>query len=207
MNIFDEKIKQARDLFKKEKYSKASEVYLNALKTNPAQQQKAIVWAELSWLFYQQKQYDRCVEACENTLELDADYEGKEDLFRILGFSYSALSKLDKAVEYLEKSLKIENNSQKQQMAVFELLKLNFRLQNYEESEKWINEVESYFYQNEKEYWLTLLFFKGFVKYYTNQVEESERVFEELLENARMIRAGRPGSSGLPLLISTAKII
>jgi len=85
----------------------------------------------------------------------------------------------------LEKSLKIDSSSQKQQMAVFELLKIHFRLQNYKESEKWINEVESYFYQNEKDYWLTLLFFKGFVKYYTNQVEESERIFEELLENSQ----------------------
>ena len=185
MKTFDETIQQARDLFEKEKYSEASEVYLSALKTNPAQRQKAVIWAELSWLFYQQKQYDRCVEACENTLELDADYEAKEDLFRLMGFSYSALSRMNEAIEYLEKSLKIDSSSQKQQMAVFELLKIHFRLQNYKESEKWINEVESYFYQNEKDYWLTLLFFKGFVKYYTNQVEESERIFEELLENAQ----------------------
>ena len=185
MKTFDETIQQARDLFEKEKYSEASEVYLSALKTNPAQRQKAVIWAELSWLFYQQKQYDRCVEACENTLELDADYEAKEDLFRLMGFRYSSLSRMNEAIEYLEKSLKIDSSSQKQQMAVFELLKIHFRLQNYKESEKWINEVESYFYQNEKDYWLTLLFFKGFVKYYTNQVEESERIFEELLENSQ----------------------
>ena len=185
MNTFDEILKQARGLFEKEKYSEASDVYLNALKINPAQQQKAVIWAELSWLFYQQKQYDRCVEACENTLELDADYEAKEDLFRLMGFSYSALNKMEEAAEYLEKSLHLDNSSSKQQMAVFELLKIHFRLQNYEESEKWINEVESYFFQNDKEYWLTLLFFKGFVKYYTNQVDESERIFEELLENAQ----------------------
>ena len=185
MNAFDNTLQQARSLFEKGKYSKAADVYLNALKSNPAQQQKAVIWAELSWLFYQQKQYDRCVEACENVLELDADYKAKEDLFRLTGFSYSALSRMEEAIKYLEKSLKIDNSSQKQQMAVFELLKIHFRLQNYKESEKWINEVESYFYQNEKDYWLTLLFFKGFVKYYTNQVEESEHIFEELLENSQ----------------------
>ncbi len=200
MNTFDETIKRARDLFEKKKYSEASKVYLSALKTNPAQQQKAVIWAELSWLFYHQKQYDRCVEACENTLELNADYEAKEDLYRLAGFSYSALSRMDEAVEYLEKSLKIDTSSQKQQMAIFELLKIYFRLQKYEESEKWINQVESYFYQNEKEYWLTLLFFKGFVKYYRNQVEESERIFEELLENAQNDPRRATGLFGLAFI-------
>lgn len=185
MDTFDETIQQARGLFEEGKYSAASEVYLSALKTNPAQRQKALIWAELSWLFYHQKQFDRCVEACENTLELDADYDAKEDLFRLAGFSCSALDRADEAVGFLEKSLEIDSASPKQQMAVFELLKIHFRRQNYEESEKWINEVESYFYQNEKEYWLTLLFFKGFVKYYRNEVDESERIFEELLENAQ----------------------
>lgn len=184
MSTYETTVNKARKLFEQEKYSEASQVYLDALKTNPSKKQKAIVWAELSWLFYQQKEYQRCIEASQNTLELDANYETKDDLFRLTGFSYSALSQMDKAAEFLEKSLTLDGSSEKQQMAIFELLKIYFQQQDYQRCEHWIDQVENYLFQNQKDYWLTVLFFKGFVKYYLNEVEESEQIFEELLENS-----------------------
>ncbi len=185
MNQYEINIIKARELFEQEKFSDASQAYLNAIKENPDNQQKAIVWAELSWLFYRQKEYQRCIEATQNTLELDPDYKTKDDLYRLCGYSYSALSQMDKATEFLEKSLQIDNASEKQQLAIFELLKIYFQRQEYQKCEHWISQVENYLFQNQNDYWLTVLFFKGFVKYYLNEVEESEQIFEELLENSK----------------------
>lgn len=184
MNHYEKNIKKARELFELEKYSEASKAYLDVIKGDPNQQQKAIVWAELCWLFYKQKEYHSCIEAAQNTLELDPEYESLDDLYRLSGYSHSALSQMDKAAEFLEKSLQIESSSEKQQMAIFELLKIYFQQQNYQKCDQWIGQVEDYLFQNQKEYWLTVLFFKGFVKYYLSAVEESEQIFEELLENS-----------------------
>lgn len=184
MSTFEEHLNTARKLFEEEKYAEASAAYLEAIKTEPTKEQKAIIWAELSWLFYHQKQYERCIESVQNVLDLNTPYDAIEDLFRLMGFSYSILSQDDKAIDFLEKSLAIDSVSEKQQLAIFELLKIYFRLQKYTSCLKWIEVSESYFYQNHKEYWLSILFFKGFVKYYLNEVKEGEKIFEEILENA-----------------------
>jgi len=184
MNNFETQLNEARNFFKQQKFSEASQEYFKALKLSPGDPEKGIVWAELSWVFYQLKEYERSIEAAENTLQFTLEYEAKDALFRIMGYCYSALSEQHKAIEYLEKSLAIERDSAEQQMAAFELIKINFHLQRYVEAEQLISDVENYFYQNEKAYWLTLLFFKGFVHYYLDQFDKSENIFEELLENS-----------------------
>jgi len=184
MSEFEQQLSKARRLFEEENFEEASTAYLHTIQQNPPSAQRAIIWSELSWVFFKMQSYERAIEAAENTLEMDPDYRAKEDVLRILGFSYIALGKPEQAISFLQQSLSIDRSSAKQQMVLFELLKIRFQQQEYARSEELIAEVEPYFYQHDQEYWLSLLFYKGFVYYYQNRLDEAERVFEDLLENA-----------------------
>ncbi len=197
MNTFEQHLLKARQLFEQEQLSEASTAYLHALQSNPPRAQKAIIWSELSWVFYKMQAFDRAIEAAENTLEMDPEYEAKEDVLRILGFSHIASGRSERAISYLQQSLSIDRSSAKQQMVLFELLKIRFKQQEYARAEELIAEVEPYLYQNEREYWISLLFYKGFVYYYQNRLDEAEQVFEDLLENAKDERRKAAGMYGL----------
>ncbi len=174
----------ARKYLSNQNYQKARETYLQALKEATDDQTRAFIWAELSWTFYNLQSFQSCIEAAENCLNLNADYGAKEDLYRLIGFSYLSLGEDQKAIENLEQSLRIDRNSAKQQYAIFNLAKLYFKYQKYEQAQQLLNEIEVYFYQNNKDYWLSVLYMKGFVQYYQNHLDEAEKIFEELLENA-----------------------
>lgn len=197
MNTFEQQLSKARQLFEQEQLSEASTAYLHALQQNPPRAQKAIIWSELSWVFYKMQAYDRAIEAAENTLEMDPDYEAKEDVLRILGFSYIASGRSEQAISYLQQSLSVDRSSAKQQMVLFELLKIRFKQQEYARAEELIAEVEPYLYQHDRDYWLSLLFYKGFVYYYQERPDEAEQVFEDLLENAKDDRRKAAGMYGL----------
>ncbi len=177
-------LENARKYLRNEQYEQAKQAYLQALKSAENDVHRAIIWAELSWTFYHLKSYQSCIEAAENCLQYDPNYASKEDLHRIIGFAYLALGQDDKAIEHLETSLKIDRSALKQQFAIYELGKLYFKHQDYDRAESLFKEVEAQFYQNNQEYYLSLLYMKGFIKYYAGQLDEAERLFEEMLENA-----------------------
>ncbi len=174
----------ARKYLSNQNYKKAKDAYLQALKEANDDQTKAFIWAELSWTFYHLQSFQSCIEAANNCLQLNANYDAKEDLYRLIGFSYIGLGDDKKAMEFLEQSLRIDRNSMKQQYAIFNLAKLYFKHQQYQKAEELLSEVESFFFQNNKDYWLSILYMKGFAKYYQKQVDEAEKIFEELLEAA-----------------------
>ncbi|NOX88040.1 MAG: tetratricopeptide repeat protein [Calditrichaeota bacterium] len=177
-------LETARRYLKNENYKQARLEYLNALKEAEDDETKAIIWAELSWTFYRLQSYQSCIEAANNCLQLNTDYKAKEDLYRLIGFSFIGLGDDEKAVQFLEQAIRIDRNSVKQQYAVYELGKLYFKHQKYPEAEELLNEVEAFFYQNNREYWLSLLYMKGFIKYYQKDIDSAEKIFEELLENS-----------------------
>lgn len=174
----------ARKYYQHENYKQARQAYLEALKQAEDDETKAIIWAELSWTFYRLQSYQSCIEAANNCLNLNADYGAKEDLLRLIGFSYIGLGDEQKAIEFLEQSVRMDRSSIKQQYAVYELGKLYFKLQKYAEAEGLFKEIEAFFYQNNRDYWLSLLYMKGFIKYYQKEITEAEKIFEELLENS-----------------------
>lgn len=173
----------ARKYYQNENYKQARQAYFEALKQAKDKETKAVIWAELSWTFYRMQSYQSCIEAANNCLQLNTDYRDTEDLLRLTGFSYIGLGDEGKAIEFLRQSLNIDRQSVNQQYAVYELAKLYFKHQKYAEAEELINEIEAFFYQNKKDYWLSMLYMKGFIKYYQKEIAEAERIFEELLEN------------------------
>jgi len=181
---FNDKLDQSRHFLEEKELEKAVDSYFEALKMTNISEEKAIVWAELSWVFYSMQKFERTVDAVENVFNFDKNYRAQEDLYRLKAFSLIGTGKDDEALEYLQKSIAIDRVSAKQQITLFELAKLYFRRQNYNEAHQILEEIEAYFYQNYREYWLSILFYKGFIYYYSKQTEAAESVFENLLENA-----------------------
>ncbi len=184
MESFEEQLKKARQLLETQDYKQASRAYLEALKVVPDDEQRGYVWAELSWVFYQLASYQSAIDAAKNALQYHPDYQAKEDLYRLIAFSCIQLGDEACAIDYLEKSVAIDRDSVKQQVALYELAKLYFKNQTFEKARKIFEEIEPYFYQNDKEYWFSILFYKGFIYYYEDELTRSEQIFEELLENS-----------------------
>ncbi|KAA3615006.1 MAG: hypothetical protein D8M58_11180 [Calditrichaeota bacterium] len=177
-------ITNARTLYDSGEFEEASRVYLEGLKQTKSVEETALIWAELCWTFYKLEKFEQVIDAAENVLSFDVQYAMREDLYRLMGFSYSYLANDDKSREFLKKSLEIDNESDKQKYIYYELAKLEFRNQNYAESQKELDQVEDYFLNNAKDYWLSLLFFKGFNNYYQQKIEESEKIFNLMVENS-----------------------
>lgn len=185
MSELETHISEARKHLEQENFVQASASYMKSLESTEDLKDKAVIWAELSWAYYRMNEYERTIEAAENTLKLDPDYKAKEDVFRIQGFAYIGLHKDEQAIDYLTQSLNIDRNSSKQQITLYELAKIYFKIEDYEKAYPIFEEIESYFYQNQQDYWLSTLFYKGFVQYHRSNFSESEAIFEELLENSK----------------------
>ncbi len=185
MNDAQKLISNARELYDSGKFEDASNVYLEGLKQTKSIEDSALIWAELCWTFYKLERFEQVIDAAENVLSFDVQYAMREDLYRLMGFSYSYLNQDDKCREFLQKSLEIDNESAKQKYIYYELGKLEFRSQNYKESQKQLDEVEQYFKENAQDYWLSLLFFKGFNSYYQQFIDDSEKAFNLMIEKAK----------------------
>lgn len=185
MKEFEDKIFAAREDLEKGNFKNAAVLYLSALKIAPDDKYKAIICAELSWAYYGSGKFKEALESAESTLKQDAHYKAKDDIYRVMGFCHLALNNETEAEKYLEESVNLDRSSEKQQITLYELVKLYFKKQKYNEALNIIKDIETYFYQNKKDYWLSILFYKGFIYYYKNDLDNSEPVFEELLENAR----------------------
>lgn len=181
MSDFQTQISDARALYDQEKYEDASKIYLQNLRNVDNDQDKALIWAELCWTFYKMNSYEQTIEAAQNVLDYDAHYGAKDDLYRLMGYSHIALGNNQDAEKYLLESLKIEDKSQKQQFIYYELAKIYFRRQDYQTSLEYIEKVESFFEKNSKEFWLSALFFKGFINYYQKKLDESENIFNTIV--------------------------
>ncbi|MGD9899998.1 MAG: tetratricopeptide repeat protein [Calditrichaceae bacterium] len=177
-------IEQARLKYESDELPEASTLYLSALNQSESDIERSVIWAELSWTFYRMKSYERAIEAGENVIAYDPEYQSREDIYRILGYSHNMLNNSREAIKYLEKSILIDRESEKQRFAVYELAKLYFTNQQYKEAAALFDEVEAHFFTDQKEYWLSTLFFQGFILYYQNKPDDSREVFEKLIANA-----------------------
>jgi len=205
MESFEITMVQARTAFDQGNYKEASLHYLDAIKKVTSDADRAVVWSELSVNFYRMNAFEQAFEAAQNTLNYDPDYKAREDIYRIMGFSSHALGNLEAARKYLEKSIQIDAHSEKQQLAVFELAKLYFRVRDYTGALKLFEVIELPLRSNNREYWLSLLFFKGFIHYYRNEQEESRKAFDELLKHAQDSKRKATGLFGTAFLSFSEK--
>ena len=197
MSEFATLVTKARKLFEDNKYKEATKKYYAALDHAPTDDDRATIWAEMCWTFYKDKSFQQVLEAAENVLEYNPKYEGEDDLYRLVGYSYFALENDEKAEEFFLKSLNRDKDSEKQKYVCYELGKLYFRNQRYLDAEKYLELAEEFFKNNANEFWISLLFFKGFTKYYLQNLSEAEKYFKLLIENSNDPVAQSNGFYGL----------
>ena len=65
---FQESLKKARLHFEKKEHKNARLMYFQALNLTSSNENKAIIWAEVSWVYYYEKDYQKAIEAAENVL-------------------------------------------------------------------------------------------------------------------------------------------
>ena len=180
---FQDSLVKAREHFEKKQYKNARLIYFQAMNQIENQFDRAIIWAELSWVYFYEKDYEKAVEAAENVLINDSDYKALDDLYRVQGYSYLSLGNAILAERFLQLSL--ENNSidEKQQYVKYELGKLYFIKGNYDLAHPHFNEIREFFETSNEEYRHSIWFYLGFIYYYLNNFEKSYGLFLEILSD------------------------
>ena len=178
---YSDSLKKAREHLKNKQYKNARMMYFQAYNSTENQRDRALLWAELSWVYYYEKDYEKAIEAAENVMTFDSEYQAVEDLNRLLGYSYLAINNLILAEKYLSDSLQRDSTSDKQQYVRFELGKLHFVRGQYDQAYPYFMAVIDFFDKKDREYFLTVLFYLGFINYYLEADEQARRHFEQIL--------------------------
>jgi tetratricopeptide (TPR) repeat protein len=178
---FQDSLKKARVHFEKKEFKNARLMYFQALNQISNNEDKAIIWAEVSWVYYYEKDYQKAIEAAENVLMHDSAYQALDDLYRVQGYSYLSLRNFTLAERFLQLSL--ENNSidEKQQFVKFELGKIYFIQGSYDLAHPFFTEIVDFFEQSNHKYKLSIWFYLGFIYYYLDNSEKSHMYFSQIL--------------------------
>ncbi len=180
---FRESLNKAREHFEKKQYKNARLMYFQAMNQAENREDKAIIWAEISWVYYYEKDYNKAIEAAENVLIQDSEYKVLDDLYRVQGYSYLGLSHFTLAERFLQLSLENNSTDEKQQYVKYELGKLHFIQGNYDLSYPFFNEIREFFEQSNNEYKLAIWFYLGFINYYLNNFIKSHDYFSQILSD------------------------
>jgi len=172
----------ARRHFEVKEYKNAKLMYFNAQNLTTDEHTKAIIWAELSWVYYYEGDFEKSIEAAENVLMHDPDYKALGDLYRVQGYGYLALRNDKLAEKYLVDSLQFDFDSEKQHYVKYELGKIYFVRGQYDQAYPYFRQISDFFSENDVEYYMSILFYLGFIYYYLENNEKSREDFEKILK-------------------------
>jgi tetratricopeptide (TPR) repeat protein len=175
-------LSRAREAFHNNQLDHAITSYKEILRTSNSNIEKAIILAELSWAYYKNNLFEHSVEAAEQVLTFDPSYQARDDLFRIAGYAHLALGHRSLAEKYLIESIALNASDDKQQYVKFELGKLYFSQGNYDLAYPYFNDIEDFFDRTDLEYYISILFFLGFVHYYLENTAKASTCFNKILK-------------------------
>lgn len=178
---FLDSLTKARKHFDKKEFNNARLMYFQALNHTSNPNEKAMIWAEVGWVYYHERDYNKAIEAAENVLMQDNQYKALDDLYRVQGYAYLGLGNYTLASRYLQLSLEINSTDDKQQYVKYELGKLNFIQGNYDLAHPHFIESVDFFQKTNNEYLLSILFYLGFINYYMNNFDKSNDYFNQIL--------------------------
>jgi len=176
-------IDEARHHFKLNDFKKAETQYLQLLKTTKSANNQGVIWAELSWLYYKTAKYKKAIESADNVIISDEDYKDKASLFRVQGYSYQAIGKSQMAEKYLIQSLGFNSILPEQQYAKYELGKIYFKNGDFDLALPQMEDIRQFFENENQEYFLSILFFLGFIYYYLENLAKAKKCFDEILSS------------------------
>jgi tetratricopeptide (TPR) repeat protein len=180
---FQDSLNKAREHFEKKQYKNARLMYFQAMNHLDSQIEKAIIWAEISWVYYYEKDFEKAIEAAENVLINDCGYKALDDLYRVQGYSYLSLGNVTLAERILQLSLDNNSTDEKQQYVKYELGKLHFISGNYDLAHPFFSEIREFFETSNEEYKHSIWFYLGFIYYYLNNYEKSYDLFSQILSD------------------------
>lgn len=183
-NKIADSLQKARDHFEKKEYKNARLMYFMALNNSHDNQIKSIIWAEISWVYYYERDFTKCIEAAENVLLYDENYKNLTGLYRVQGYAYLATKNFTLAERYLSLSLKENDTDDKQQFVKYELGKLHFTRGNYDLAYPMFSAILPFFLKADADYGLSVLFYLGFIYYYLNNFEMSREYFDRILNES-----------------------
>jgi len=181
MDDFFDILRQARAALSAGEYETSRAKYLQAQQLTDDSVNLAMIWAELSWVYYYLHNFQAAVEAAAQVLECNPDYLAREDLSRLLGYSYLGLKNNTLAEKYLQQSLEYDSNSDKQQYVKYELGKMLFIQGNYDLAYPYFIDLVPRFKETGFEYYLSVLFYLGFIHYYLKNYNKARENFEQIL--------------------------
>jgi len=197
---FPVSLESARHHFEKKEYKNAKLMYFQALNFAGDRETRAIIWAEMSWVYYYEKDFQKAIEAAENVLLQDNDYKVPEDIYRVQGYSYLSLGSQSLAERYLQLSLEKNSTEEKQQYVKYELGKLYFTKGQYDLAYPYFNEILKFFQEVNPEYSSSVLFYLGFINYYLNNLVKSREYFTQILSNKTSAQREASAKVGLAFL-------
>jgi tetratricopeptide (TPR) repeat protein len=197
---FPASLESARNHFEKKEFKNAKLMYFQALNYASDRETRAIIWAEISWVYYYEKDFPKAIEAAENVLLQDNDYKVPEDIYRVQGYSYLSLGNQSLAERYLQLSLEKNSTEEKQQYVKYELGKLYFAQGQYDLAYPYFKEILKFFQEVNSEYSLSILFYLGFINYYLNNLVKSREYFMQILSDTTSPQREASAKFGLAFL-------
>jgi tetratricopeptide (TPR) repeat protein len=197
---FRESLNKAREHFEKKQYMNARLMYFQAMNQAEKQVDKAIIWAEVSWVYYYEKDYNKAIEAAENVLINDSKYKALDDLYRVQGYSYLSLRNVTLAERFMQLSLENNSTDEKQQYVRYELGKLHFIRGNYDLAHPFFDAILEFFEQSNDEYKQSIWFYLGFIYYYLNNFNKSHDYFSKILSDEPSRKRKASAKFGLAFL-------
>ena len=197
---FRESLQKARIHFEKREYKNAQLMYFQALNLATSQEDKAIIWAEVSWVYYYEKDYQKAIEAAENVLINDNAYKALDDLYRVQGYSYLSLANYTLAERFMQLSLENNSTDEKQQYVKYELGKLHFIKGSYDLAHPFFTDIVKFFEKTDQEYKLSIWFYLGFIYYYLNNSERSHEYFSQIISENPSAQREASAKFGLAFL-------
>ena len=197
---FRDGLNKARQYFEKKQYKNARLMYFQAMNQVDNMVEKAIVWAEISWVYYYENDFNKAIEAAENVLISDPAYKAIDDLYRVQGYSYLSLNNTTLAERFLQLSLENNSSDEKQQYVKYELGKLQFIRGNYDLAHPFFNDIQDFFENSNDEYKRSVWFYLGFIYYYLNNFEKSQEYFTQILSDESSAKRQASAKFGLAFL-------
>jgi len=197
---FQDSLKKAREHFEKKQFKNARLMYFQAMNQTENQVDKAIVWVEVSWVYYYEKDYNKAIEAAENALIIDNEYNALDDLYRVQGYSYLSLGNVTLAERFLQLSLENNSTDEKQQYVRYELGKLHFIRGNYDLAHPLFETILEFFEQTNDQYKQSIWFYLGFIYYYLNNFKKSHDYFSQILSDQSSPKRQASAKFGLAFL-------
>ena len=198
--VVKEAIEKARRYFDIKQYKNARLMYFQAYNHVKDPKTQAIIWAELSWVYYYEKNFEKAIEAVENVLLYDDSYQALDDLYRVQGYAYLGLNNPVLAEKFLNLSLETNAHADKQQFTKYELGKLHFIQGNYDLAYPYFIEILDFFLGYHEEYTMSILFYLGFIHYYLRNYKKAQENFEQILKSNPSDRRKASAYFGLAFL-------